>query len=75
LGRVLRELEPLKEQGKTEGFFMNITNAEKLCGLVEDIHDAVVDYQVCNHNNLISHVSDICVRHPYSRASMTTIVS
>jgi hypothetical protein len=36
----------LKEQGKVEGFFSNAKNAEKLTGLVDDIRDAAIDYQV-----------------------------
>jgi len=75
LGKVLRELGPLKEQVKTKGFFNNITNADKLCGLVEDIHCTVVDYQVCKHNKIISHRPDFCARQHYRRASMIAIVS
>jgi len=44
---VRRDLAPLEEQGKVEGFFANIDNAGKLCGLVADIHDAMMRYQVC----------------------------
>ena len=44
---VLQELKPLEKQGKVEGFFTNVENADKLAGLVEDIRDAVMDYQVC----------------------------
>ena len=43
---VLRELGPLAMQGKVEGFFNNIKNADKLGGLVESVRDAVMDYQV-----------------------------
>lgn len=46
---VHRELEPLAKQGKVEGFFNNIKNADKLGGLVESVRNAVMDYQVCNH--------------------------
>jgi len=35
------------EQGKVQGFFDNIKNADKLGGLVEDIRDAMMHYQVC----------------------------
>ena len=35
-----------------KGFFNNIENAEKLAGLVEDVCDAMVDYQVCAAINL-----------------------
>ena len=43
---VLRELEPLVEQGKAAGFFNNVKNADELSGLAEDIRDAMMDYQV-----------------------------
>lgn len=53
LGKVLRELQPLKEQGKDEGFFNNVENADKLSSLVEAVHVAVEEYQVCNQNEYI----------------------
>ena len=37
----------LSEQGKVQGFFNNIKNTDKLGGLVEDIRDAIMNYQVC----------------------------
>ena len=43
---VVRDLAPLEEQGKAEGFFNNAENEGKLGGLVEDIRDAMMDYQV-----------------------------
>ena len=52
LDDVLEELKLLEKQGKVEGFFTNAKNADKLAGLVEDIRDAVMDYQVCGQNNL-----------------------
>ena len=42
----MRELEVLANQGKIEGFFNNVVNADKLSGLVEDIRNAIMDYQV-----------------------------
>ena len=42
-----RDLALLGEQGKAEGFFNNVKNSDKLSDLVEDIRDAIVDYQVC----------------------------
>ena len=51
-----KELKGLEKQGKIEGFFTNAENAEKLAGLVEDIRDAVMDYQVCGQNDFISHI-------------------
>ena len=51
---VRQELALLGEQGKTKGFFNNVENAEKLGGLVEDVRDVMMDYQVCTSNNLPS---------------------
>jgi hypothetical protein len=42
-----RDLALLGEQGKAKGFFNNVENADRLSGLVEDIRDAIMDYQVC----------------------------
>jgi len=54
IGRKLQDirqgLAPLEEQWKVEGFFNNVTNADKLSGLAEDIRDAMIDYQVCGLN-------------------------
>ena len=36
----------------TKGFFNNFKNADTLGGLVEDIRDAMLDYQVCAPNKL-----------------------
>ena len=44
---IRRDLALLEEQGKVKGFFNNVKNADKLNGLVEDIRDAMVEYQVC----------------------------
>jgi len=46
LESILRELKPLVDQGRTEGFFSNVENADKLGGVVEDIRDVMMDYQV-----------------------------
>ena len=65
---VRRDLAPLEEQGGVEGFFNNAENAGKLRGLVEDIRDAMMEYQVCGSNySFLPHitvVSDfIATRH------------
>ena len=49
---VHQELVLLGEQGEAKGFFTNVENAEKLAGLVEDVRDVLIDYQVCSSNNL-----------------------
>ena len=41
-----RGLVPLKKQGKAKGFFNNTENAGKLSSLVEEIRDAMMEYQV-----------------------------
>jgi hypothetical protein len=63
------------EQGKAEGFFTNVDNADKLRGLVEDIRDAMIHYQVCFANTRIFSTSDICFRLCYSRISTTKVAS
>lgn len=45
-----RDLAVLGEQGIVKGFLMNVENANRLSGLVEDIRDAVMAYQVCSSN-------------------------
>ena len=47
LENIRQELALLAEQGKAKGFFKNVDNADKLSGLVEDIRDVMMDYQVC----------------------------
>jgi len=59
----------LADQGKVEGFFNNVKNADKLGGLIEDIRDSVMEYQVCNQNELTSSIVDIYFRLDYNRTS------
>ena len=44
---ICSDLTPLAEQGKVEGFLNNVGNADKLGGLLEDLRDAMMEYQVC----------------------------
>ena len=57
IGRKLQDVRQglalLEEQGKAEGFFNKVENADKLNGLVADICDAMVDYQVRTSRNLV----------------------
>ena len=46
LENIHQELELLGKQGNVGGFINNPKNAEKLRGLVGDVGDAVLDYQV-----------------------------
>lgn len=71
---ICRDLALLEEQGKIEGFFKNVDNADKLGGLVEDIRDAMMEYQVCVHNLPIYNTPDVRVRLLYSKISITRVV-
>ena len=71
---ICRDLASLEEQGHVEGFFNNVKNTEKLGGLIEDIRDAIMEYQVCIHILPISGASEIRTRLRYSRISMTRVV-
>ena len=50
LENVHQDLTLLAKQGRIEGFFNNVQNAEKLSGVVEDIRDAMMEYQVRMQN-------------------------
>ena len=47
LHHVRRDLFPLEKQGKVEGFFKNSENSGKIGSLVEDIRNAMMEYQAC----------------------------
>ena len=47
LETVHQGLTQLVEQGKIEAFLKNVGNADKLGGLLEDVRDAMIEYQVC----------------------------
>ena len=70
LENIHQELKPLEKQAWAEGFFNNIKNADKLGGLVEDIRDAVMHYQVCNWNELVTFMPDIRFRRHYNKISI-----
>ena len=72
---VCQELTPLGEQGKVEGFLNNVENADRLGSLVEDIRDAMMEYQVCVHNLPIVGTSDVRIRLRYSKISTTRAVN
>ena len=71
LGHVLQGLNLLEDQGTVEGFFSNVENADKLAGLVEDVRDAVMDYQVCDQSNDHSSISDTPFRLSCNKTSIT----
>ena len=46
LEEIHQELDLLAGQGKTAGFLANAENTQKINGLVEDIRQVMMDYQV-----------------------------
>ena len=55
-------------------FLSNNNNAQKLNDLVDDIHEAVMEYQVCTSNGLAFITSNVHLRLPYNRISITVPV-
>jgi len=47
LGDVYQDLAPLAEQGNFVGFLTSAENVQRVNTLVEDICEALMDYQVC----------------------------
>ena len=46
LERARQDLALLEEQGKIEDFLNNVRNTDKLGSMLEDIRDAIIEYQV-----------------------------
>ena len=47
LEEIHQELDILVGQGKTAGFLANTERAQRISGIVEDIRQVLMDYQVC----------------------------
>jgi len=71
---VLHELRPLVDQGRVAGFFLNVENSEKLVGLAEDVHDAMMEYQVCTYTQFTLTTSEACTRPHYNKISTARTV-
>jgi hypothetical protein len=59
-------------QGNIVQFLSNAENAQKLNNLVDDIHEAVMDYQVCNSKVPDTNFSNARLRLRYNKTSITT---
>ena len=59
---ICQSLTLLLEHGKVVGFFTKTENAQRINGLVEDIHEALMDYQVRGLAYLFSAMFDPCAR-------------
>ena len=75
LQAVHQDLNVLAGQGMVEGFFSNADNADTLRGLVDDIRDAIVAYQVCTYRFPTSGAFDVCTRPRCSKIYTTRIVN
>ena len=64
----------MEEQGNVEGFSSNVKNVDRLGGLVEDVCDVMLEYQVCIRKLTISSASEIRTRLHCSKISTTTAV-
>ena len=70
LTTIVGELVPLAKQSSIEGFMKNPKNAEKLGGLVDDVRDAMTEYQVCPLSSTPALVN-ICARRRCNKISTT----
>lgn len=62
-------------QGEVMSFLANTENAQRINSLVEDIHEALMDYQVCMKNNSFSARSKIHARPHWNKMITTRGVS
>jgi hypothetical protein len=46
LNKILKDLVPLSQRGKVTQFLTSADDADKLGGMVDDIRDAMMEYQV-----------------------------
>ena len=74
LENILQDLIPLEQRGRVTRFLNSIKDVDKLDGLAGDIHDTMVDYQVCPKDARPT-LPNISVRHHYSRISMKRVVA
>ena len=57
LGDVHQDLASLAEQVNITGFLTSAENVQRINGLVEDIREALLDYQVC----VLNYLSPLCL--------------
>ena len=71
---IRQTLDQMAAQEDIARFLNNADNAQKLNDLVEDIREAVMDYQVRTSKGLVFIASDVHPRLPYSEISIATPV-
>ena len=74
LGGIGRALNQMAAEKDVARFLNNADNAQKLNDLVEDIREAVMDYQVRTSKGLALIASNVYSRLPCSETSTTTPV-
>jgi hypothetical protein len=66
-----QDLTRLAGQGMAVGFLTNTEDAQRINGLVEDIREVTIDYQVCFIKLFISTMSDVHTRLHCNKISTT----
>ena len=79
---IVRKLEDIHqslilpvEQVEVTEFLTNTENAQRINNLVEDVHEALMDYQVCMLSCSLPTVSDLCTRPHYNKTSTARVFS
>ena len=72
---VRRDLTPLAEQGNIVGFLTNVEGAKKINGLVEDLRELIMDYQVCVLELFVYIISNVYARLHCNKISTTRVAS
>jgi len=73
---VCKSLVPMAAQKDIAQFLNNAENAQKLNDLVDDIHEAVIEYQVCTPNfPFILIAPNVCLRLPYNKISTPVLAN
>ena len=71
---VCKALDPMVTQKDIAKFLSNAENAQKLNDLVDDIHEAMIEYQVRSPKTLALIRPNIRLRLPYNKISTTARV-
>ena len=70
LGDIHQSLSLPAEQGKIKGFLTNPENVQRVNTLVEDIREALMEYQVCILGYSFPTTSNVCTRLHCNRTFM-----
>lgn len=62
------------ERGDIMGFLLDTKSMQRINSLLEDVHEALMDYQVCMPNCPFYTVPDTYARLHYNKISMVRVV-